>query len=393
MRVNYKKELEEAARNMILVHKPHTLIRMILRTIVRKVKIEHAGTLLYEKTRNSYIVTITRGQVGAKLPAGFIRLDSDAPIIRFFRHKEAYRSFFEDGALILGRVNYLLQKKELFHNDPETEKLLIAIKFQMKSFDAVVSVPCYFQNDLLGVLMLGEKVSKKCFKDEEIDFFIALANDVAMALRNAFLFEDLQLEIERNKRLFFETTMALAAAIDAKDHYTRGHTSRVTEYSLAIAKLIAADANGRSDDKFFEELHIASMLHDIGKIGVPESILNKNGPLTEEERKKINEHSLIGATILGPIKNLDGVILGIKHHHERHDGRGYPEGLGGEVIPYIARIISVADSFDAMTTDRPYRKAFTRDYAIAELERCSGSQFHPHIVKAAVTLYKRGELK
>jgi HD-GYP domain-containing protein (c-di-GMP phosphodiesterase class II) len=164
----------------------------------------------------------------------------------------------------------------------------------------------------------------------------------------------------------------------------------VTEYSLAIAKLIAADANGKSDDKFFEELHIASMLHDIGKIGVPESILNKNGPLTEEERKKINEHSLIGAMILGPIKNLDEVILGVKHHHERHDGKGYPEGLEGETIPYIARIISVADSFDAMTTDRPYRKAFTRDYAILELERCSGSQFHPQLSQAPCDLvYKR----
>ncbi|MFA5101250.1 MAG: HD-GYP domain-containing protein, partial [Candidatus Omnitrophota bacterium] len=230
-------------------------------------------------------------------------------------------------------------------------------------------------------------------KEEEIDFFIALANDVAMALRNAFLFEDLQLEIERNKRMFFETTMALAAAIDAKDHYTRGHTSRVTEYTLAIARLIASEANEKSDGKFFEDLHIASMLHDIGKIGVPEMILNKNGPLTDEERKKINEHSLIGAMILGPIKNLDDVILGVKHHHERHDGKGYPEGLSGEVIPYIARIISVADSFDAMTTDRPYRKAFTRDYAIIELERCSGTQFHPQVVRAAVTLYKRGELK
>jgi HD-GYP domain-containing protein (c-di-GMP phosphodiesterase class II) len=359
---------------------------------VRKVKIEHAGILLYEKSRNSFIVTVTSGQLGTKLPAGFIRLDPNAPIIRFFSQKQ-YRGLMEGQALVLSRINYLLSKRELFRGDPETEKLLIAIKFQMRSFDAIVSVPCYYQDDLLGVLMLGEKVNKKSYKDEEIDFFIALANDVAMALRNAFLFEDLQLEIERNKRMFFETTMALAAAIDAKDHYTRGHTSRVTEYALAIAKLIAADNSGQFNVKFFENLHIASMLHDIGKIGVPEAILNKKGLLTDEERKKINEHSLIGAMILEPIKNMDDVILGVRHHHERHDGRGYPEGLSGEDIPLIARIISVADSFDAMTTDRPYREAFTRDYAIVELERCSGTQFHPQMVRVAATLYRRGDLK
>lgn len=389
MRVNYKKELEEAARNMILVHKPHTLIRMILRTIVRKVKVEHAGILLYEKNRDSYIVTVARGQVGTKLPAGFIRLDPLSPIIRFFRQKES-TALFEGGALVLGRLNYLLQKKELFNNDPEIEKLLLAIKFQMNSFEALVSVPCYYQDDLLGVLMLGEKANKKSFKEEEIGFFIALANDVAMALRNAFLFEDLQTEIENNKRMFFETTLALAAAIDAKDHYTRGHTNRVTEYSLAIARWLSQEAGGKMDARFFDTLHIAGLLHDIGKIGVPESILNKNGPLTGEERKKIEEHATIGAKILEPIKNLGDVITAVKYHHERYDGKGYPEGLSGESIPFMARIISVADAYDAMTSDRPYRKAFTREYAAAELERCSGTQFHPLIVKGALALHAKG---
>ncbi|MFA5038833.1 MAG: HD domain-containing phosphohydrolase [Candidatus Omnitrophota bacterium] len=388
MRVNYKRELEEAARNMILVRKPNTLIRMILRTIVRKVKVEHAGILLYEKNRDSFIVTVTRGQIGTKMPAGFIRLDPHSPIIRFFRQKE-YLALFETGALILGRLNYLLQRRELFQCDPEIEKLLLAIKFQMKSFDAVVSVPCYYQDDLLGVLMLGEKISKKSFNDEEIQFFIALANDVAMALRNAFLFEDLQFEIENNKSMFFETTLALAAAIDAKDHYTRGHTNRVTEYSLAIAQWLSVEGGGKFDPKFFDDLHIAGLLHDVGKIGVPEAILNKNGPLTDEERTKINAHSTIGASILEPIKNLGEVIQGVKYHHERFDGKGYPEGLSGENIPYMARIIAVADSFDAMTSDRPYRKAFTREYAASELIRCRGSQFHPDIVDGAMALFEQ----
>jgi HD-GYP domain-containing protein (c-di-GMP phosphodiesterase class II) len=389
MKINYKKELERAARTMILVHKPNTLIKIILRTIVRKVQIEHAGILLYEKSRNSFIATVTRGKVGTKIPAGLIRLDPQSPIIRFFSQKE-YESLVDGGSLMLSRINELLTKKDLLKQHEDLEKLLLGIKFQMDGFDAVVSVPCYNQKALLGILLLGQKINRKSFKAEEVDFFLALANDVAMAIRNAFLFEDLQLEIERNKRIFFETTMALSAAIDAKDHYTRGHTNRVTEYSLAIGRKMADDKNEKMNSKFIETLHIASLLHDIGKIGVPESILNKNGPLTEEERKKINEHSLIGAMILEPIKDLGDVIAGVKYHHERWDGKGYPEGLKGDDIPFLATIIAVADSYDAMTTDRPYRKAFTKDQAAAELERCSGTQFNPQVVKSALALYKRG---
>jgi len=391
MAVNYKKELERAARNMILVHKPQTLIRLILRTIIRKVRVQHAGILLYERSRDSYIVTITRGKVGAKIPAGLVRLDAASPIIRFFVDR-SHASLVHSGGLLMSRINSLLKDKTLFVGLEEVEKLLLAVKFQMKSFEAVVTVPCYHQDTLLGVLMLGEKKNHKAFKREEIDFFVALASDVAMALKNAFLFEDLQLEIERNRRLFFETTRALSAAIDAKDHYTRGHTARVTQYSIAIARKMMDQEEGPWDAQFLERLHIASLLHDIGKIGVPEQILNKKGPLTPEERLIINEHSLIGAMILEPIKDLDAVIGGVKYHHEHYDGGGYPEGLKGEDIPPIAAVIAVADSFDAMTTDRPYRAAMTRDQAAMELERCSGSQFNPKVVRAALALYRRGEL-
>ncbi len=391
MRINYKKELEEAARTMILVHKPHTLIRLILRMIVRKVRVAHAGILLYEKARDCYIVTITRGQIGSKMPQGLLRLDAHSPIIRFFNQPENL-SLLERGALLLTKIDSVLNDKEFLKGREALEKLLLAIKFQMRSFDTVACVPAYFRESLLGILMLGEKVNGKTFKKDELDFFTALANDVAMALRNAFLFEDLQLEIERNKKLFLETTMALSAAIDAKDHYTRGHTTRVTGYSLAICKHIILEHNNNLDAKFLNNLHVASLLHDVGKIGVPEAILNKNGSLTDEERKKINEHCLIGAMILEPIKDLDEVILGVKYHHERYDGEGYPEGLKGDKIPFIASIISVADSYDAMTTDRPYRAALTKEEAMFELEGCSGTQFHPDIVKMAVALYKRGEL-
>jgi len=376
---------------MILVHKPQTLIRLILRTIIRKVRVQHAGILLYERARDSYIVTITGGKTGAKIPAGLVRLDASSPIIRFFANR-SHASLVHSGGLVMSRINSLLKDKTLWVGLEEVEKLLLAVKFQMKSFEAVVTIPCYHQDNLLGVLLLGQKRSKKAFKREEIDFFIALANDVAMALKNAFLFEDLQLEIERNRRLFFETTRALSAAIDAKDHYTRGHTARVTQYSIAIARKMMEQEFEHWDQEFLERLHIAGLLHDIGKIGVPEAILNKKGSLTPEERLKINEHTLIGAMILAPIKDLDNAIVGVKYHHERYDGKGYPEGLRGEEIPLVAAIISVADSYDAMTTDRPYRRSMTRDQAAMELERCSGTQFNPKVVRAAMLLYRRGEI-
>lgn len=391
MKINYKRELEEAARTMILVHKPQTLIKMILRMIVRKVKVDHAGILLYEKARNCYIVTFTKGRVGAKMPPGFLRLDPHSPIIRYFTERE-FSALSNSRLLLLSRVNSVLKNREFLTGREEFEKLLLAIKFQMKSFDAVACIPSYYQDNLLGILMLGEKESKKAFKREEEDFFLALAHDVAMALRNAFLFEDLQLEIERNKKLFLETTMALSAAIDAKDHYTRGHTTRVTDYSLSIAKMLVWERGDKLDPKFLENLHIASLLHDVGKIGVPETILNKVGPLTDEERAKINEHSLIGAMILEPIKELDDVILAVKHHHERFDGLGYPEGLSGDNIPFISSIIAVADSYDAMTSDRPYRGALTKVQAAEEIQRCSGTQFHPEVAHTALVLLKRGEI-
>ncbi|MCX5706744.1 MAG: HD domain-containing protein, partial [Candidatus Omnitrophica bacterium] len=138
-------------------------------------------------------------------------------------------------------------------------------------------------------------------------------------------------------------------------------------------------------------LQIASLLHDVGKIGVPEYILNKRGDLTVGERNRIKEHPLIGVTILKPIREIEGSLLGVKHHHERYDGAGYPEGLKGEQIPLLASIIAVADSFDAMTTDRPYRPALYKDAAIKEIRNLTNLQFDPRVSEAFLELYREGK--
>ena len=284
MAINYKKELEDAARTMILVHEPDTLIKMIVRRIARIVKVKHAGILLHHKDRDTYILTVSRGAPGLKIPAGFARMDADNSLIRFFRER-IDKKFFNDGALVYEEVKKILRK----NIGSEVKKLLKGVLYQMEIFESVVCIPSYFREDLLGILLLGGKKSGRSFGKDELDFFVALASDVAMAIKNAQLFRELELELDKKHRLFIHTTIALAAAIDAKDHYTHGHTARVTDLSLKIAHRLSQKNKKTFDEKFLEHLHIAGLLHDIGKIGIPESILNKNGPLTEEEKKSIKD--------------------------------------------------------------------------------------------------------
>jgi HD-GYP domain-containing protein (c-di-GMP phosphodiesterase class II) len=256
----------------------------------------------------------------------------------------------------------------------------------------VVSIPSFFGKELLAVLLLGKKKNDSTFSRDELDFFIALSSNMAMAIRNAHLFKELGFELEKKQQLFVRFTISLAATIEAKDRYTHGHTTRVTNLSLGIADKLRQRNKKAVSDRFLEHLHMASLLHDIGKIGLPEYILNKKGDLTIGERNRIKEHPMIGATILQPLKELDLPMLGVKHHHERYDGKGYPDGLKGEQIPLIASIISVADTFDAMTTDRSYRRRLTDQEAISEINRVSGRQLDPHISSAFVELFQEKKI-
>jgi putative nucleotidyltransferase with HDIG domain len=252
---------------------------------------------------------------------------------------------------------------------------------------------------LLGILVLGEKISGEPFSREEMGFFVTLANDAAMAIANAQLIENLQQKVEevkelyvREHRIFIHTSIALAAAIDARDQYTHGHTERVTNYCLAIARELYGIPEMAVYKNFRETLQIAALLHDIGKIGIPDHILNKHGRLTPEEFEEIKKHCVMGATILNPIKELSDVAKEVRYHQECYDGSGYPDGIKGNSIPLIARIIAVADAFDAMTSNRPYRKKKTVEEALFELKRCSGAQFDPVIVSAFLLAYEKGNI-
>lgn len=189
-----------------------------------------------------------------------------------------------------------------------------------------------------------------------------------------------------NKELFLNSIRMIAAAIDAKDPYTRGHSERVCNYSLAIGKEL-----GFSNVEM-EELRISAMLHDVGKIGVDDRVLRKPTALNEDEFSLIKSHPFKGAQIMEPVPQLKKIIPGIKYHHENWSGGGYPDGIKGDDIPLIARIIAVADTFDAMTTDRPYQKAMTPKYAAEKIRSLTGKRFDPKVVEAFLKAFEKGEI-
>jgi len=387
MAIDFKKELETAARNMIFVHDPDLLIKIIVRMVVEKIKVDHASILLYKPERQAYLLTASGGSLAKKIPVGLACFDKDDSLVRFFRERNN-RLLFDSDVLTIENAKKAVKS-------PQTKErlkcLLTDVLYQMELLETASCVPSYYRDELLGVLLLGQKKDRSSYTKNELDFFVALASNMSMAIRNAYLFKELKSELDKKHQLFMRTTIALVAAIEAKDNYTHGHTTRVTNLSIEIAKRISQKNKKTLDNKFLESLHIASLLHDVGKIGVPEQILNKRSALTVGERNKIKEHPLIGVTILKPIKELEHSLAGIKYHHERPDGLGYPEGLKGDQIPLIASIISVADSFDAMTTDRPYRVALHKNDAVKEIKKLTNLQFNPRVAEAFLELAQEGK--
>jgi HD-GYP domain-containing protein (c-di-GMP phosphodiesterase class II) len=199
--------------------------------------------------------------------------------------------------------------------------------------------------------------------------------------------EDLKRAAEENRALFLGSIQMLAGAVDEKDPYTRGHSDRVTRYSLMIGKELNLPA------AFMETLQISAQLHDVGKIGIEDRILKKPGALTAEEFEVMKTHTTKGANILRPVTQLAEMLPGIELHHEALDGRGYPYGLKGEQIPLLARVIAVADTFDALTTNRPYQQAHTPEEALKIIENLSGKRLDPVPVAALMTVYRRGEIR
>lgn len=261
-----------------------------------------------------------------------------------------------------GRTEYIANLTDI------EEPLPIEAGLIKEGFLSHIRVPLRAKGEVIGLLSIGSK-RPSAFTPENLATLEYLAAQVGVALENARLLSDL-------RELFLGTVKSLSSAIDAKSPWTAGHSERVTNYALEIGRELGLSENDLKD------LELAGLLHDIGKIGTYEAILDKPGNLNDDERKVVRQHPVKGAAILAPIKQLKDVIPSIRSHHEFYDGTGYPDGLKGEAIPLFARILGVADTVDAMGADRPYRKGKSMDAAIAELMKCSGTQFDPKIVDA-----------
>jgi len=240
---------------------------------------------------------------------------------------------------------------------------------------SLLSIPILFHDRLLGVISTFSKKARH-FSKEEIEVLSIFASQVAMALQESRLYEDIHMN-------YFNTVHALVLAIEARDPYTRGHTERVTKYALVAAKRL------HMSGEQLEILRYGGEVHDIGKISIPDFILGKPGKLTPAERAVIELHPVKGAEMLEPLEFLRPALPVVKHHHERYDGTGYPDGLEKEKIPIMARILACADAFDAMTSERPYRRRrLTNDEAIAEIRNNVGSQFDPDIARLFIKSIK-----
>ncbi len=223
--------------------------------------------------------------------------------------------------------------------------------------------------------LLGIEAGRRRLSKVELEILCSIASQSAVGIENGKLYRKLH-------DAFLHTAEALAEAITSRDPYTGGHTRRVVEYSQKLSSSL-----GLSPEEE-EDLKLAAILHDVGKIGIDDAILRKGGLLSEREEALMRMHPEIGARILGFVEEMHGVIPGVLYHHERFDGTGYPEGLKGDEIPLQAKIIAVADAYDALTTERPYKKALDRDEAIEEVRRSCGSHFDPSIAGPFCELMK-----
>ena len=260
------------------------------------------------------------------------------------------------------------------HPDPEVMQALNRENMPVSS----MSVPLMGRNKVIGVLNIS-KYKQPSFTTSDLQIASILASQVVSALENAKLYDNL-------RDSYVRTVQALVAAVEAKDPYTRWHSTNVAKYAVAIARDM-----GMTPSRL-EEIHIASILHDVGKIGISERIISKPDRLSHDEFEVMKDHPAHGVRILDPIGFSVVIIDAIFQHHERYDGKGYPQGLLGDAISLPARILSVADTIDAMLSERPYRGVISGEEVLKELERESGGQFDPAISIVAQRLIRGGLL-
>lgn len=283
-----------------------------------------------------------------------------------FRNQRIFLRHYGPFSGLLRKENRIIHRDQLILDGTASDAAVLeGIQF-LNMHDILTVVPFSFKDELLAILCLDRKKDGKALDADDLRFLKTQQAEAVIALHNSLLLEKL-------KQGFFETIGALALAVEAKDEYTKGHSERVTFYSKEIGRRMGLSK------KQIEHLHYAGLLHDIGKIGIADEIINQPKKLSKEDFEHIKKHPEIGEKIIQDIEFLQPIRKIIKYHHERHDGTGYYKRKGGDRVPLEAVIISIADAFDSMTTDRPYRKALSVDEAIREIRDNAGTQFDPEV--------------
>lgn len=337
--------MHEIDKSILSTLEPKQILETTTVMVSKLIPCDRATISLVDKERGGFIFEAGFGI--PYIPKGFLTPFSDTTTTEVIK---------------TGRPQYV-------SNLAEANALLpLEARFKQDGFLSHIRVPLLVKGDAIGVLSIGSRRAA-AFTYDDLSIVEKLASQLGVALNNARLVSDLS-------ELFIGIVKTLSDAIDAKSPWTRGHSERVTRIALEIGHAMPLNESDLKD------LEIAGLLHDIGKLGTYESILDKPGKLTEEETTLMRQHPKKGADILAHIKQMAGIVPGIKSHHEYFDGSGYPDGLKGEDIPKMARILAVADTVDAMSADRPYRKGKPMEVITAEIRRCSGTQFDPAVVRA-----------
>ncbi len=335
------KKINEIGRILSSIIETNELMRIIIQTTADLLRAESVTLHLRNSRKPAITIQYKRGAGLETIPDFSLEMNKD------------FKEIFSHGKPMI--ISYQLDEGGL------------------PSCGQKIGVPLRMKGQIIGAMMLENGSNCGSFTEDEIELLTTLSNQAMVAIENAWLYESV-------KTNYFATIQSLVNALEASDRFTKGHSERVRMLSVELGKHIGLDF------KELELLEHASILHDIGKIGIDNFILQKQGKLTSKEYSLIKTHPLIGDEILGPIETLEGVRKTIIQHHERYDGNGYPYGLRGDEISLKSKILSVVDTFDAMMTDRPYRKALSLSSVKEELVANAGTQFDPYVAGAFVDM-------
>ena len=369
---DYKQEIEEMRQKITAKNK-----RIKELELMHKVSRQAAGVVNLDKTLQLIIDEACEAfdaEIGSILLLDKRTKELAIQAARGLNKKIIWATHLKIGERISGWV--AKHKEPVLVLDVEKDPRFAKRSNEKYYTKSLVCAPIFGSEELLGVININNKKTKETFTQHDLNLLIAISEQAGIIICNANNYRKLQ-------SLYMNAISALTKAIDAKDHYTKSHSEHVTKYAVSTAKEMNLNEHA------VDIIEDAAKLHDIGKIGIHDYILMKPGKLTPKEWDEVKLHSLKGEKILEPLTFLDGAIGIIRSHHERYDGKGYPDGLKGDKIPIGARIIAVADSFDAMISERPYRKALSIKEAKEELIRNKGVQFDPQVVDAFLRFLQR----